>query len=179
MPELIDTHVHLDDARLIKDLDLILARAREKGVTKMINIGHDMESSRSSVHLARTYGNIWAAVGIHPHSARDAREADFHLLEELAREDKVVAIGEIVWITIMIFSPACSAEVFQRQLEMSIRLGLPVVIHQREAVRDTLDILQEYALPRRRNALFFRHGGYHGTVPGAGLVIGLGGIRDL
>ena len=178
MPELIDTHVHLDDARLIKDLDLILARAREKGVTKMINIGHDMESSRSSVHLARTYGNIWAAVGIHPHSARDAREADFHLLEELAREDKVVAIGEIGLDYHYDFSPRpVQREVFQRQLEMSIRLGLPVVIHQREAVRDTLDILQEYApLP---------YGGvmhcFSGTVDimeqclELGLVIGLGG----
>ena len=89
MPELIDTHVHLDDARLIKDLDLIFGPGPGKGRYK-----DDQHWPRYGIQpflgaSCPTYGKIWAAVGIHPNSAPDAREADFHLLEELTREDKV------------------------------------------------------------------------------------------
>ncbi|HOC06598.1 MAG TPA: TatD family hydrolase [Bacillota bacterium] len=150
MPELIDTHVHLDDRRLSSQLDQVLAFAAENNVTKMINIGHNRESSIASVSLAREHTNIWAAVGFHPHSAKDLDKECLQLLKELAADPRVVAIGEIGLDYHYDFSPRkTQREAFMLQLELACQLGLPVVIHQREAVADTLSILAAVGpLPR-------------------------------
>lgn len=145
MPQLIDTHVHLDDPRLRRNLPAVLALAAEMGVTRMINIGHSMESSLCSVKLAQDHGGIWAAVGIHPHSAKDVSHLDLARLKDLASEPKVVAIGEIGLDYHYDHSPrSVQKEVFARQLELARDLDLPVVIHQREAIQDTLEILNEF-----------------------------------
>lgn len=150
MSQLIDTHVHLDDPRLRRQLPEVLAYAAAMGVTRMINIGYNMESSQASLALAREHENIWAAVGIHPHSAKDFTEKDLAGLENLARDAKVVAIGEIGLDYHYDHSPrSVQREVFARQLELARHLNLPVIIHQREAVQHTLDCLAAYApLPR-------------------------------
>ena len=144
MPALIDTHVHLDHSKLSKDLEQVLEIARSNGVTRMINIGHDMESSRASYALANQWSNIWAAVGYHPHSAKEMTEADLKELEGMASHPKVIAIGEIGLDYHYDFSPRQTQRaVFRSQLELVKTLNLPTVIHQREAVQDTLDILSE------------------------------------
>lgn len=146
MSQLIDTHVHLDDPRLLPNLLAVLADAADKGVTRMVNIGHSMESSLATLKLAQEHENIWAAVGIHPHSAKDATEADWDQLEKLAGDAKVVAIGEIGLDYHYDHSPrGVQRKVFCRQLEMAQSLSLPVIIHQREAVQDTLDCLARFA----------------------------------
>jgi len=145
MPELIDTHVHLDDPRLAENLAEVQAYSKKVGVTRMINIGHNMESSRASVKLAEDWDNVWAAVGIHPHSAKDVDDQDFAELELLAAEPKVVAIGEIGLDYHYDYSPRpIQKEVFCRQLEMAHKLKKPIVIHQREAVQDTMEILESF-----------------------------------
>jgi len=148
--ELVDTHVHLDDARLSSNIGKILAYARSKGVTRLINIGHDMESSQASLHLAQTYNFIWAAVGIHPHSATELTDRFLAELEELAASPRVVAMGEIGLDYYYDHSPRQQQrDAFRVQLELAVKANLPVVIHQRDAVRDTLDILGRYSpLPR-------------------------------
>lgn len=145
MPELIDTHVHLDDVRLASQLEDVLNFARAMGIARMINIGHNMISSRASVELAARYGNIWAAVGFHPHSAKDMSSDDWSQLKKLAAMPRVVAIGEIGLDYHYDYSPRLiQKEVFKRQLSLALMEELPVVIHQREAVQDTLDILNEF-----------------------------------
>lgn len=142
MPELIDTHVHLDDSRLRQELGPVLELARKMKVTKMINIGHDMESSLASTVLAAEHVNIWAAIGIHPHSASTLNAERLKKLAELAALAKVVAVGEIGLDYHYDLSPRpVQRQAFAAQLELAAQLGLPVIIHQREAVADTLSIL--------------------------------------
>ena len=146
MPELIDTHVHLDDPRLATNLETILAYAKLMQVTKVVNVGHDYQSSKASVRLAKERSNIWATVGFHPHSAKDFTLLSLTQLEKLALESKVVAIGEIGLDYHYNHSPAkVQREVFQEQLALATALDLPVVIHQREAVDDTLSLLEAAA----------------------------------
>lgn len=142
MSELIDTHVHLDDPRLRGELVQVLDFARKMKVTKMINIGHDMESSIASRVLAEEHAYIWAAVGIHPHSASDLDKDSLSQLAKLASGTKVVAVGEIGLDYHYDYSPRpVQRQAFAAQLDLAADLGLPVVIHQREAVADTLSIL--------------------------------------
>lgn len=142
MPELIDTHVHLDDPRLLGDLEQVLAFARQMKVSKMINIGHDLESSIASALLAGEHANIWAAVGIHPHSASELDKDSLSRLARLAEAPKIAAVGEIGLDYHYDYSPRpIQQQAFVAQLGLAAELGLPVIIHQREAVADTLSIL--------------------------------------
>lgn len=146
MSQLIDTHVHLDDTRLRRNLSEVLASANSVGVTRMVNVGHSMESNLATLELAREHENIWAAVGIHPHSAKDVTETYWSQLEKLAGDAKVVAIGEIGLDYHYDYSPRpVQKKVFCRQLELVQDFTLPVIIHQREAVQDTLDCLARFA----------------------------------
>src|SRR5690554_3505461 len=96
------------------------------GITKMINIGHNMDSSLASLKLANEHDNIWAALGIHPHSAKEVTDSDFQQLRELAAHPKVVAIGEIGLDYHYDYSPRpVQKEVFRRQLELAGDLHLP------------------------------------------------------
>lgn len=144
---LIDSHAHLDDPRFGEDRGDVIERAREAGVAAIINAGADMASSRSSVDLAREYsGYIFATVGIHPHAAKEATEQSYIELGHLLKEPGVVAVGEIGLDYHYDLSPRpVQREVFARQLELAQSHNAPVVIHMREATRDTLDILKPYA----------------------------------
>ncbi len=142
--KLIDSHCHLDNERFNGDRDEVLARIEEK-LEFAVNIGYDLESSKRSVELAESHDYIYAAVGVHPTDIgiySDEVEAE---LEELAKHPKVLAVGEIGldyhWMT---DPKEKQQEIFRKQLEMARRVGKPVVIHTREATRDTLDILKEY-----------------------------------
>ncbi len=148
MPYLIDTHVHLDHPRLAGIMDEVLDFANQNNVTGMVNVGHDLNSSKASVQLTTERKSIWAAVGVHPHSARECLEKDWlKEIEQLASSPGVVAIGEIGLDYHYDNSPReDQRNVFQLQLEIAQRLGLPVIIHQREAAADTLAILRENPL---------------------------------
>jgi TatD DNase family protein len=142
---LIDTHAHLDLPQFDRDRAAMIARAREEGIG-IITVGIDLESSQRAVRLARGY-KIWAAVGIHPHEAKghvEDLEGTLAVLEELAQEERVVAIGEIGLDYYRNLSPKeGQLQVFRAQLELARRLDLPVIVHDREADEDVLPILKE------------------------------------
>ena len=146
---LIDTHAHLDLPQFERDRARVVARAREAGIG-MITVGIDLESSRRAVRLAKGY-KIYAAVGVHPHEAeryRGSLERTLKELEELARAERVVALGEIGLDYYRNLSPReAQVEVFRAQLRLAERLDLPVVVHDREADEDILAILREADVP--------------------------------
>jgi TatD DNase family protein len=146
-PALIDTHCHLDDPRYDGAVEAVLARARNAGVQRMVSIGIDLATSRQAVALAEEHPRlVSAAVGLMPHGAQDY-DADYgDALEDLAGRPGVVAWGEIGLDYHHERSPRdVQRRVFLDQLRRARRLGLPVVVHSREAADDTLAALAEAA----------------------------------
>ena len=142
---LFDTHAHLHFPDLAADLDAVLERARAAGVIGMITIGTDRETNPAAVALAERLADVHATVGVHPHDAAAATDADFAAMERLVRESsRVVALGEMGLDYFRDLSPRDVQErVFRRQLEMARRLGKPVVIHCRDAHPEALAILAD------------------------------------
>lgn len=143
-PIIIETHAHLADPRFRPDLDEVIARAREAGVEYIVNVGYNLKNSRESVELAARYDCCYAAVGVHPHDARGVDDIALAEIESLARESKVVALGEIGLDFYRDRSPRESQkQAFVDQLSLAKRLGLPVIIHDRDAHAETMEILKE------------------------------------
>lgn len=143
---LFDSHAHIDDEKFDADREQVIVRALENGVTGIINVGACMASSARSVALAEKYENIYAAVGIHPHDAKDALEADYDQLIRWTSLDKVVAIGEIGLDYYYDLSPReVQRSVFIRQLDVARQTGKPFIIHDRDAHGEVLDILKKEA----------------------------------
>jgi len=142
---LFDTHAHLHFPEFAGDLDAVLERARAAGIVGMVTIGTDRETNPAAVALAERLPDVYATVGIHPHDAAEATEADFEALESLARSSaKVVAIGEMGLDFFRDLSPRDIQErVFRRQLGLARRLGRPVVVHCRDAHAEALAVLAE------------------------------------
>lgn len=135
----IDTHAHLTSHDFDADREEVLSRARDAGVGIIINPGTNLADSRRAVELADRYPMVYAAVGIHPHDAAKATSSDLPEIEELSRHPKVVALGEIGLDYHYDFSPRdVQREVFGAQLAMAVRRGLPVIIHTRESLDDTI-----------------------------------------
>lgn len=140
---LFDSHVHLDDEKFAKDRAEVIRRAIDGGVSHMINIGSDMASSRRSVELAEAYAEIYAAIGVHPHDASSFVQADGALLAEWAAHPKVVAIGEIGLDYYYDWSPRdVQRQCFIAQLDLARQLNMPVIIHDRDAHSDTMQIIK-------------------------------------
>ena len=141
-----DTHAHLDDKQFNQDLEQVIEQAGTENVSLILNVGINLASSIRSIALAEKFPQIFASVGVHPHDAKamDQEEA-WHQLEELIRNPKVVALGEMGLDYYYNFSePAKQQEVFHRQLELAKQTKLPVIIHNRDAHKDVLDILTQY-----------------------------------
>src|SRR6266705_6341380 len=174
---LIETHAHLDYPDFANDLDDVIRRATEAGVTRIITIGTSIESSRRAVELAEKYPNIYAVIGVPPTDAGQAEEDVITPLRELAKRKRVVAIGETgldyhhlpsveaaKGKKVQGFARALQGEteeeieanildgaykskqasLFEQQLDLAVELGLNVVIHQRDAWADTLEIMKPY-----------------------------------
>ncbi|MDF2636707.1 MAG: hydrolase, TatD family [Pelosinus sp.] len=143
---LFDSHAHIDDEKFDADREEVIQRAIENGVTGIINVGACMASSARSIALAEKYKSVYAAVGIHPHDAINALEADYEQLAQWATLDKVVAIGEIGLDYYYDFSPRdVQHSVFVRQLDVARQTDKPFIIHDRDAHGDLLDILKKEA----------------------------------
>ena len=141
---LIDSHAHLDDRRFDADRDMLIKSLKENGVNLVLNIGADIKTSKASVDLAKKYNNVYAVVGVHPHSAKDLEGSDLSELRKIASEDKVVAIGEIGLDYHYDNSPRdVQRKWFKKQIELAQELDMPIVIHSREATQETFDILKE------------------------------------
>jgi TatD DNase family protein len=146
---LIDSHAHLDMEDFDADRDLIIKRALEGGVARIVTIGIDLSSSIKAIEIARKYEFIYATVGYHPHNANEADVKDLEKLRALASEPKVVAWGEIGLDFFRRHSPPDQqVKAFERQLDIAFEQDLPVILHDRNAHTDLLGIL------RKRNRLY-------------------------
>lgn len=140
---LIDSHVHLDDGRFDGDRDILIESLKSNNIEMVINIGADLETSVASVDLANKYQNVYAAVGVHPHSAKEVNTMVMEQLKELTLNEKVVAIGEIGLDFYYDNSPRdIQRKWFIEQLKLAKELDLPVIIHTRDAAQETFDILK-------------------------------------
>lgn len=175
---LIDTHAHLDFEAFAPDFEEVLQRARDVGIDRIVTIGTSVESSRRAVELAERHSTIYAVIGIHPTSAKEAPSDAIEALRELARHPRVAAIGEtgldyhrLPGGGVDAEYKRAQAELFRWQLELAAEFKLNAVIHQRDAWHDTLEILRPYA--ERVRGVFHCFGG---TPRQAAEVIALGGL---
>lgn len=140
----IDTHVHLNADQYEEDLEEVIQRAKEAKVEKMVVIGFDRKTIERAMELAERYSFIYAVVGWHPVDAVDCTEKDLEWIEDLAAHPKVVAIGETGLDYHWDKSPKdVQQEVFRKQIALAKRVKLPIIIHNRDATADVLQILKE------------------------------------
>lgn len=142
--KLIDSHVHLNDRQFDVDREDVFRRI-EQELDFVVNIGYDVDSSKISVDYAKKYPFVYATVGLHPAEEEVYTTELEKQLESLAKEEKVLAIGEIGldyhWMT---KEKEVQKEIFRKQMAMAERIGKPVVIHTRDAMEDTIAILNEF-----------------------------------
>ena len=148
--KLIDTHAHLYYDQMYNNLDTVLEEATENGVTKIICIGTDLNTSKQSVEIANKYDNVYAAVGIHPHDSKDVIKDYLKYLEALALSSKkVVAVGEIGIDHYRNISPKeIQEKVMIEQMELAQSLSLPIIFHNRDADNDIIEILKQHSFSR-------------------------------
>ena len=141
---LTDSHAHIYGKEYSADFNEMLARAAAAGVNTIIAVGADLESSRLAVELAEAYGNIYAAVGIHPHDAAGVTDNDYAAIEALANSKRVIAIGEIGLDFYRDRSPRPEQEeVFRRFIGLAKKLAKPIIVHDRDAHERIMAILEE------------------------------------
>ncbi len=144
---MIDSHCHLDFPQYAGKHNEVINEAVEAGVHTLINIGTDLKSSKYSIDLAEKYSEVYATVGVHPHDAKNVTDSILSEIKELASHNKVVGIGEIGLDFYRDNSPRnIQKKIFHQQLELAGEVKLPIVIHTRDAFRDTIDIIKEYNL---------------------------------
>jgi TatD DNase family protein len=142
---LVDTHAHLQWASFDRDREKVVDRAQKADVKYIVNIGFDLDGSREAVKLAEKHDGLYATVGIHPHNASQLNENIMDELRKLSGNRKVVAIGEIGLDYYRNLSPKeAQRKAFEAQLLLAEELELPVVIHNREAHAETLEMLLEF-----------------------------------
>lgn len=141
-----DTHAHYDADQFASDREAVLAALPGAGVGLVVDPGCDVTSSREAVTLAERFDHVYAAVGIHPEDCAGCTDADFGVIRELCRHEKVVAVGEIGLDYYWKENPPrdFQEQVFRRQIELALELDLPVIIHDREAHGDSLRIVLDY-----------------------------------
>lgn len=152
--ELFDSHCHLDDEKFDEEREEIIKQIKEAGITKLISAGYSLESSRKAIELARNYDFIYATAGISPNDIPQTKEELWKMIEEIKEKvkqsKKVVAIGEIGldyhWNE---ENKELQKQAFIHQIELANELKLPIVIHTRESVSDTLDILKKIEVKQK------------------------------
>jgi TatD DNase family protein len=141
----VDTHCHLDFHTFLDDREQVIQRAQEAGLTYILNPGIDLQTSLTAVRLAETHSCVFAAIGVHPNSALTWEETTLDRLKELANHPKVLAIGEIGLDYYRDRAPhELQRKVFWQQLELAAHIWLPVIIHNRDASADILNILVDW-----------------------------------
>lgn len=141
---LFDTHVHLNASQFAEDEEEVISRAQAEGVSMMVVVGFDKETIQGAIRIAEKYNFIYASVGWHPVDAIDMKEEDLVWIEELASHPKVVALGEMGLDYYWDKSPKdIQKEVFRKQIRLAKKVKLPIIIHNREATQDIVEILKE------------------------------------
>ena len=147
----LDAHCHINDDDLFPIRNEVISRAREAGVGHILVIGWDVESSKRAISIAHEFEDVYAAVGIHPENLEGSNEQSLLEIEELAKDEKVVAIGEIGLDYHWFKDPKDHENQkvwFVKQIELANKLHLPISIHAREAIGDLLEILKNHPLER-------------------------------
>jgi TatD DNase family protein len=158
---LIDSHAHLDMKDFEDDLQEVLDRALQGGITHIITIGIDLSSSLKSLELANRYDFIFSSIGYHPHNSDHIDSHSLNELSKLVSEQKIVAWGEIGLDFYRLYSPPDrQVDMFERQLEMAVQFNLPVIIHNRQADKELLDILKKRLPEKNRGVIHCFSGDY-------------------
>lgn len=179
MPRYVDTHCHLNHERFAGQAAAVLQRAAAVGVERVVVIGCDVPSSRWAVELAAEHPGVFAAVGLHPHSAGEWSASTERELRELAGHRKVVALGEMGLDFYRDRAPRpAQVLVFRAQLALAAELGLPVVVHTRESMPEALAELEGPAVAGLRGVLHCFSGGVEEArhAVALGLHLGVGGV---
>ncbi|OPZ93973.1 MAG: putative deoxyribonuclease YcfH [Firmicutes bacterium ADurb.Bin419] len=140
---LFDTHAHYDDEKFTEDRYEVIENAHRSGISYIINAATDLKSCEESLAFARKYEYVYAAVGIHPHEVGDIDDITLLKLSELAKEDKVVAIGEVGLDYYYDTAPReTQRHWFAKQINLARDLMLPIIVHDRDAHQDSVDIIK-------------------------------------
>lgn len=142
---MIDTHCHFNDEAYFNDLDLVINKALDNDVKKLIIVGFDNQTIERAIKITNDYECCYLAIGFHPEVANDINEEDLIKLEELIIKNKPVAIGEIgldyYWVK---DNKDKQKWLFRKQIELAKKYNLPIIIHSRDAISDTLEIVKEF-----------------------------------
>lgn len=153
MTLMFDSHSHLQMPAFAGELPAVLERARGAGVAEIVVVGMDVLSSRQAIELAARHEGLYATVGMHPHEAKRLDADALRSLREMAREPRVVAVGETGLDFYRDLSPRPEQEkAFREQLALAEELDLPVIIHSRQAQQETFAVLRDWASGQRRRA---------------------------
>ena len=140
----IDSHAHIQIDQFNSDRDAVLQRALDVGVSNILIIGIDVETSQKAVELAEIHDNLYATVGMHPHSAKDLTPEILTTFSDLLDHPKVIALGEIGLDYYRNLSPhQLQKEAFEKQLDLAVEMEMPIIIHNRDAYMDILPILEK------------------------------------
>jgi len=140
---IIDSHAHYDDEQYDTDRKEVLKKVREKGVVRIVNPSSNIASAEKCLKLADEYGFLYTAVGIHPHDATEFSEDALKKLRVMSCHKKVVAVGEIGLDYHYDFSPReIQRSCFASQIRLAVELNLPIIVHDREAHNDIMDIIK-------------------------------------
>lgn len=143
MMRIIDSHGHYDDEQFTLDRDELLKGLKQKGIETVVNVGSSIEASRRTIELTKKYPFVYGAIGVHPNETAELDDEKFQWLKEASCNDKIVAIGEI-GLDYYWDEPASEVQKkwFRLQLNLAREVKLPVIIHSRDAAKDTLDIMK-------------------------------------
>ncbi len=178
LTNIFDTHAHYDDEAFSEDVDELLSGLPDRGVTGVVTCGVNLVSSAKALEFAKKYDFVYAALGYHPENIGDERKGDLDLIAQLlSDEKKAVAVGEI-GLDYYYDNAAPKEEqidLFERQIEIAKDLDLPIIVHDREAHGDTLEILKKYK-PKGVVHCFSGSVEMAREVVKLGMFIGMGGV---
>jgi TatD DNase family protein len=144
MKMIFETHAHLDDERYNEDRSEFILGLKAKDIELIVNVGADIQTSKNTIELANKYDFIYGAIGVHPHSAKDLSNDDLNWIKTSASLDKIVAIGEI---GLDYYYDMSEREIqrfwFEQQIQLAKEVRLPIIIHSRDAAKDTMDIVKD------------------------------------
>lgn len=144
--EYFESHAHYDDRRFAADRNAVFEDISNDGVKYVVNVACDIKSCKTGISLSKSYPFIYSSIGVHPHNVKDLSNNDENLIRNFLKEDKVVAVGEIGLDYHYHYSPAnIQKDWFIRQIKIADETNFPIIVHSREACKDTLDIIKKYS----------------------------------
>ena len=139
-----DTHAHYDDKKFDEDREVLMENLKKSGIHCVVNVSSDLASVQETIHLTQKYDFIYGALGVHPSDSGELTKETFQWVKENCKREKIVAVGEIgldyYWNEP---EPSVQKEWFVKQLAMAREISLPVIIHSRDAAKDTYDLMKE------------------------------------